>query len=78
MNDNSFGVTLLERVNSYLEVDDIRSMDVDPDTETGIMFVEPIMKKEGLIQVAIVTNHADHILTSHYDFRLYGGYQWFR
>ena len=72
MNDNNFGVILLERVTSDLQVSEIRSMDVDPDTETGIMLVDQIKKKWGFIQVAIVTNHADHIITSHYDFRLYG------
>lgn len=80
VNDNSFSLTLLERVNSDLNVEEFRYMDIDPTTETGLMYIEPISKKEGLIQVVIVTNHADHILTSHYDFRLYGGYkyQWNR
>ncbi len=78
MNDNSFSLTLLERLDSSLVPSDIRSMDVDPDTETGILFVAPIGNKETVIQVIIITNHADHILTSHYDYRWYGGYQWFR
>ena len=78
INDNSFSLTLLEKVDYWGLNGEILNMNLDPDTESGIMFLEPINVKEGFMRVAIVTNHADHILTSHYDYRLYGGYQWFR
>ncbi|KKL95060.1 hypothetical protein LCGC14_1858410, partial [marine sediment metagenome] len=79
LNDNNFGLTLLEKVNYWGEsIGEIINMDIDPITERGTMFLEPIWVKDGFMRVAIITNHADHILTSHYDFRLYGWYQWFR
>lgn len=45
MNDNSFSLTLLERVNSDMEVEEFRSMNVDPETERGILFLDPIIKR---------------------------------
>jgi len=79
LNDNSFSLTLLEKVNYWGElIGEIISMDLDPVTQSGLMFLEPVWVKDGFMRVAIVTNHADHILTTHYDYRLYGAYQWFR
>ena len=43
-------------------------MTVDPETQSGEDRIPATPVKSGRMQVAIVTNHADHILPSYYEF----------
>jgi hypothetical protein len=44
-----------------------KAMKVDPDTQSGVLRAPETPVDSGRVQVVIVTNHADHILSSHYD-----------
>jgi hypothetical protein len=78
--DNGFGVIAMDTKwvpsarypapagNSANSLDSLSYLTVDPDTQAGQVGVSSTPVNSGHVKVAIVTNHADHILTSHYDF----------
>jgi hypothetical protein len=78
--DNGFGVTTIDTRwvftahypkpigNIDMELHDVRQMTVDPTTQSGADRVPSTSIKSGHVQVSIVANHADHILSSHYEF----------
>jgi hypothetical protein len=77
--DNSFGVTTVSvktttwwyyTFTTYA----FNRMVVNPITETGTMYVMPIPVGSGM-HVTIVSNHAPHILTSHYELSV-GTFSW--
>jgi len=45
----------------------VYTMTTDPDTQEGIVKVPATPVKSGRVEVAIIANHANHILTSHYE-----------
>ena len=66
--DNSFGVTMLKTEQLYpwdITLESVRHMRINPVKEKGRMLIFPVEPEE--VYVAIVSNRADHILTSHYD-----------
>lgn len=52
---------------SAMKLHRVRTMMADPDTQIGMVRVPETPVDSSRVQVAIVTNHANHILTSHYD-----------
>jgi hypothetical protein len=44
-----------------------KAMKVDPDTQSGVLLAPETPVESGRVQVIVVTNHADHILSGHYD-----------
>lgn len=53
--------------NNATQVHRVKDMKVDSDTQSGTLSIQETPVDSGRVQVAIVSNHADHILTSHYD-----------
>jgi hypothetical protein len=45
----------------------ISTLTVDPETQAGVNRVSATPVDSGRVKVAIVANHANHILPSHYD-----------
>jgi immune inhibitor A len=45
----------------------VYTMMTDPDTQEGVVKVPATPLKSGRIEVAVIANHANHILSSHYD-----------
>ena len=80
IHDNDFGVTTIDTKwvptarypepvgNSAMELHSVRQMTVDPIVQSGVDCVPATPAKSGRVQVSIVANHADHILSSHYEF----------
>jgi hypothetical protein len=78
--DNGFGVVALDTKwipsaryplpagNNASLLHGLNYLTVNPATQTGSVSVSSTPANFGRVKVAIVTNHADHILTSHYDF----------
>jgi len=78
--DNGFGVTTIDTKwvptaiypepagNNAMQLHNVSTLTVDPDTQAGEDRVSATPSKSGRVKVSIVTNHADHILPSHYDF----------
>ena len=78
--DNGFGVTTIDTKgvptarypeparNNAMTLHKVRTMTVDPVTQSGIDHIPETPLDSGRVQVAIVTNHADHILPSYYEF----------
>ncbi len=54
--------------NSAMTLRGVRTMTVDPVTQEGVDRIPATPIGSGRTQVAIVTNHADHILSSGYVF----------
>ena len=80
--DNGFGVTTIDTKwvptarypepagNSAMELHSISQMSVDSTTQTGVDKVSATPAKSGRVKVAIVSNHARHILPSSYIFEV--------
>jgi hypothetical protein len=72
--DNGFAVTLLTTRWDFLDepfgmhLMQIRRMNVNPGTQSGSMFVFRTSSRYNYVKIAIVSNRADHILSSHYEF----------
>jgi len=78
--DNGFGVTTIDTKwvptarypepvgNNAMRLHDLRHMTVDPVTQSGEDRIAATPASSRRVQVAIVSNHADHILPSHYEF----------
>jgi len=78
--DNGFGVATMDTKwvptarypepadNSAMELHSVSTLVVDPDTQMGTDQVAATTMKSGRVKVSIVANHANHILTSHYEF----------
>jgi immune inhibitor A len=45
----------------------VYTMTTDPDTQEGIVNIPATPVKSGRVEVAIIANHANHILSSHYE-----------
>jgi hypothetical protein len=54
--------------NSAMELHDISTMTTDPETQEGVVKVPSTPANSGRVQVAVVANHAKHILFSEYIF----------
>ena len=54
--------------NNAMQLHNVSTLTVDPDTQAGEDRVSATPPKSGRVKVSIITNHADHILSSHYDF----------
>jgi immune inhibitor A len=67
MFDNGFSTTAI-RVKDSNKLRGILRMFVNPNTQSGILPVRRAPAGSGYTQVAIVSNRADHILSSHYEF----------
>lgn len=68
--DNGFSVTAI-RVKDAMDLNGLRRMWVRPETQSGVLSVRRAPVDSGNMQVAIVTNHADHILSTHYDLNVW-------
>ena len=80
--DNGFGVTTIDTKwvptarypepagNSAMELHSIRQMSVDETTQDGVDNIPATPEVSGRVQVAIISNHARHILPSSYIFRV--------
>jgi len=78
--DNGFGVVTLDTKwvptarypepagNNAMSLHSVSTLTVDPDTQSGVDSVSETPVESGRVKVSIVTNHANHILSSHYDF----------
>lgn len=78
--DNGFGVVTMDTKwvptarypepadNSAMELHSVSTLVVDPDTQMGTDKVSATTMQSGRVKVSVVTNHASHILTSHYEF----------
>jgi hypothetical protein len=78
--DNGFGVVVIDTKwvptarypepasNSAMTLHRIKTMDVDAATQTGSLRIQETPADTGRVAVAIVANHADHILPSAYWF----------
>ena len=51
-----------------MTLQDVSTMVTDPDTQEGVVKFSATPIKSGRMQVGIVTNHANHILGSGYEF----------
>jgi len=81
--DNGFGVVTIDTKwvptarypepagNNGMPLHSISELVVDPVTQSGTDSVSATEANSGRVKVSIVTNHADHILSSHYDFAIY-------
>lgn len=79
---NGFGVTTIDTKwvpaarypepagNNAMELHSIRHMTVDLVTQSGEDMLPATELSSERVQVAVVSNHADHILTSHYEFEV--------
>ena len=54
-------------VNNAMELHRVYTMMTDPDTQEGMVRVPATPVKSGRIEVAVIANHANHILSSHYE-----------
>ncbi len=54
--------------NNAMELHSVNTMDVDPLSQSGVARVSATTVDSGRVKVSIVSNHAPHILTSHYEF----------
>ena len=54
--------------NSAMSLHGVSVINVDPDTQSGVDKIPSTPIKSGRVQVSIVSNHASHILSSHYDY----------
>ncbi len=54
--------------NNAMSLHRVKTMTVDEETQEGTLSIQETPYDSGRIQVAIITNHASHILTSHYEF----------
>jgi|GEM_PF-1544001 len=80
--DNGFGVTTIDTKwvptarypepagNSAMELHSISQMSVDEKTQEGVDKIPATPAGSGRVQVAIISNHAGHILPSSYIFRV--------
>ena len=80
--DNGFGVTTIDTKwvptarypepagNSAMELHSIRQMSVDETTQDGVDNIPATPVNSGRVQVAVISNHARHILPSSYIFRV--------
>ncbi len=78
--DNGFGVTTIDTKwvptgrypepsgNSAMTLHDVSSMEVIAETQSGTDKISATKAISGRVRVSIVSNHADHQLTSHYEF----------
>jgi hypothetical protein len=78
--DNGFGVVVIDTKwvptarypepagNNAMSLHRIKTMDVDAATQTGTLEIQETPTDSGRVAVAIVANHADHILPSAYFF----------
>ncbi|HUT71153.1 MAG TPA: hypothetical protein VMW89_10800 [Desulfatiglandales bacterium] len=78
--DNGFGVKTIDTKwvptapfpepagNKAMQLHSASTLMVDPETQAGEDRVSATPPKSGRVKVSIVANHADHILSSHYDF----------
>lgn len=53
--------------NNAMQLHDVSTMTTDPETQEGVVKVSATPGKSGRVQVAIVSNHGNHILSSHYE-----------
>jgi len=54
--------------NNAMSLHKVKSMTVDEETQSGMLSIQETPYDSGRVQVAIVTNHAPHILSAHYEF----------
>ena len=54
--------------NNPMSLHSVSNLTVDPDTQSGVDSVSATTLKSGRVKVSIVSNHANHILPSSYDF----------
>jgi hypothetical protein len=54
--------------NSAMSLHQVSDMEVDLATQSGVDHVSETPVDSGRVKVSIVANHANHILSSHYDF----------
>ena len=78
--DNGWGLTAFDTkwvdearypepsTNSAMTLLGSKTMKVEPETQTGSMSVSAAPLDSGRVQIAVIANHADHILTSGYLF----------
>ena len=78
--DNGFSVVTLDTKwvptgrypepagNNAMSLHSVSTLTVEPDTQSGVDSVAETPVESGRVKVSIVTNHANHILSSHYDF----------
>ncbi|MFX1304208.1 MAG: hypothetical protein ACFE9X_12705, partial [Promethearchaeota archaeon] len=78
--DNGFSITAIDTKgvpsarypepasNNAMTLHGVWHMTTDPITQIGMMTVPATPVKSGRVMVAIVSNHAGHILSAHYDF----------
>jgi hypothetical protein len=57
--------------NNAMQLQRVYTMMTDPETQEGMVKVPATPVKSGRVEVAIIANHANHILTSHYEFQVY-------
>jgi hypothetical protein len=65
--DNGFGATVM-RIQDGTQLLNVRRMRVNPGTQSGWMRIGRAPAEAGQMFVVAVSNRAEHILTSHYDF----------
>jgi hypothetical protein len=77
---NGFGVTTVDTKwvapapfpepagKSAMEIHSVSTLTVDPETQLGVDRVSATPVDSGRVKVSVVSNHAGHILSSHYDF----------
>ncbi len=68
--DNDFGGNVIQ-VKNGTKLIGVRPLVIDPDTQSGGTVVRRAPAGSGRMQVAIVSNRADHILSSHYEFKVW-------
>jgi hypothetical protein len=56
--------------NNGMELHRVYTMMTDPATQEGVVKVPATPGKSGRVEVAIISNHANHILSSHYEFKV--------
>jgi hypothetical protein len=76
---NGFGVTTVDTKwvvpapfpepagKSAMEIHSVSTLTVDPETQSGVYRVSATPVNSGRVKVSIASNHANHILSSHYD-----------
>jgi hypothetical protein len=77
--DNGFGLVAIDTKwvptarypepagNSAMRLHRVRTMEVDDETQSGVLRIQETPADSGRVQVAIVSNHAAHILSAHYE-----------
>ena len=68
--DNGFGGNVI-LVKNGNKLRGLRPLFINPDTQSGGTVVRRAPEGSGRVQVAIVSNRADHILSSHYEFEVW-------